>query len=186
MPHLHPPWWAQAPSRAGQEVPGGRAPEDAGGTGRPGTTRPQVPGRLRTTCFIVLPWWGGWALGVRGRGGGGGWRSVSRARREWSPWLESLQEPPFPHPLQRAPTLFWVISQPPQPLHLPSASSHLPSPWPAWLLLKAPHPPLSDFYLLNPPCPRLSYFRFTWLPQWTLGSLTPAPPHLLPLRAQAQ
>lgn len=59
VPHLHPPWWAQAPSRAGQEVPGGRTPEDAGGTGRPGTTRSQVPGRLQTTGFIILPWLGG-------------------------------------------------------------------------------------------------------------------------------
>lgn len=47
-------------------------------------------------------------------------------------------------------------------------------------------PTAVDSYLLTPSCPSLSYFRFIWLPQWTLGSLNPAPPHLLPLRARTQ
>lgn len=179
MPHLHPPWWAQAPSRAGQEVPRCRAPEDVGGTGRPGTTRSQADCKL--PALLYCPGWVG--AGVdRERGMALGFK----LRREWSPQLESLQEPPSPHPLPRAPTLFCVISQLPQPLSLPSASSHLPSPCPAWWLPTAPYPPLSNSYLLTPACPSLSYFRFPWLPQRTLGSVTPAPPHLLALRAHTQ
>lgn len=39
VPHIHPPWWAQAPSRAGQEVPEAwlqRMQEGLGDLGLPG------------------------------------------------------------------------------------------------------------------------------------------------------
>ena len=93
---------------------------------------------------------------------------------------------PFPPPSPKSPRLVLCNLTAPTTSGLSSASSHLPSPWLAWWLPTAPYPPLSDSYLLTPACPSLSYFRFIWLRQWTLGSLTPAPPHLLPLRAHTQ